>query len=153
MPREPLSPFAVLPRTLVLASAMTWSAVGIGLAGAGLAWTLRSAASGSAAAGSLALAGAVGLAKGRWVLAPRATANVRRIAGASGRRPIVSFFSPLAWGLVAAMMALGWVLRHSGVPKDVLGPVYAAVGSALLVGALPTWRAWGRMRGSTEGGA
>lgn len=149
--KEPL--ISASRRTRVFAAALTWTGVGIGLAGAGLAWTLRGVGDASAAAGFLTLAAAVGAAKGRWVLAPRARANVQRIADAPGRQSLFLFFSPLAWGLVVAMMVLGWVLRHSGLSRGVLGPVYAAVGSALMVGAGPSWRSWRKMGESMEEGS
>lgn len=140
-------------RARVLAAALTWSCVGIGLAAAGLAWTIRGIADGRAAAGFLTLAGAVGVAKGRWVLAPRARANVVRIVATPEQHALLSFFSPVAWGFVVGMMGLGWVLRHSGLSKGVLGPLYAAVGAAMLVGAVPSWGTWRRMRGPRKEGS
>ena len=134
-----------LPRTLIptstrtrlLAAAVVWTAVGAGLAAAGGRWLL--ATGGDGAGPALIAAGVVGWAKGRFVLGPRARANAERIAAGSETASLFEMFTPATWLLVGGMMAFGYGLRHSGLPWPVLGAIYAAVGVALLVGAVPCW--------------
>jgi hypothetical protein len=129
-------------RSRLLAASFLWSAVGLGLAAAGTRWLLVSSAGGHVPA--LVAAGAAGWAKGRYVLGPRARRNAERIAADPGPVSLMRAFTPFAWTLVAAMMAFGYVLRHSSLPWAWIGWLYAAVGSGLIVGALPAWAAWAR---------
>lgn len=144
MPR-PISLAPVSRRSRILAAALVWTAVGAGLASAGSVRTVHATPSSRVAAIVLAVAAAVGVAKGRFLLAPRARANVARILAARERDGLLSVFSPAAWAFVAGMMTLGWILRRSGLPGVALGGTYAAVGAALVVGAIPSWSAWRRM--------
>jgi hypothetical protein len=134
--------FAASIRSRLLAASFLWSAVGLGLAAAGTRWLLASSAGGRVPA--LIAAGAAGWAKGRYILGPRARKNAERIAGDAGPISLVRTFTPPTWALVVAMMALGYALRHASLPKAWVGWLYAAVGSGLLVGALPAWAAWAR---------
>lgn len=131
-------------RTRLLLAALVWSGVGTGLLAAGLHWLL--AASPRFASAGLASALAVGVAKGRLVLARRAEANARRIEGTPEHGAVLGFFAPSAWGLAAGMMAAGALLRRSALPRPWLGILYAAIGVALLSASVPAWRHWSRAR-------
>lgn len=144
MPR----PTALAPlsrRSRILGAALVWTAVGAGLAWAGSVATVDATPTSRAALAVLGVASAVGVAKGRILLAPRARANVARILTARESDGVLTLFSPAAWAFAAGMMALGWILRRSGLPGVALGGTYAAVGAALVVGAIPSWSAWWRM--------
>lgn len=134
--------FPFSARARLLTAAVVWSVVGLGLAAAGTRWLLRPGGGGGVPV--LFSAGLLGWAKGRFILAPRARANAKRIASSSGPVSIVGVFSPATWALVAGMMGTGYVLRHSGLPPTVLGWIYATAGAGLIVGAAPAWRAWAR---------
>ena len=127
-------------RTRLLLAALVWSGAGLGLLTAGARWVCS--AGPQWVAGSLALAAAVGWAKGRFVLAPRAEANARRIAAGPESAAVSTVFPLASWGLVAVMMAAGALLRRSALPRLWLGVVYAAIGVALLAGSAPGWRRW-----------
>jgi hypothetical protein len=129
-------------RHRLLFGALVWSGVGLGLGIAGTRWLLLHG--GAWRWASWALAVAVGFAKGFLVLAPRAAANARRIEGAEAVRPLTEAFTGATWVLVAGMMALGWTLRHSGLAWGIVGWIYAAVGTALLVGSREAWLGWMR---------
>jgi len=138
-------------RARLLAAAAIWSIVGCALSIVGAHWLIASAA--RAKAPLLLLAGVIGWAKGRFLLAPQARANVARILAADERRPLTEIFSATTWAVVAAMMTLGYVLRRSTLPRGVIGWIYAAVGVALLTGSTAAWSAWSRARtGLPEGG-
>jgi hypothetical protein len=90
----------------------------------------------------LAVAGvAAGVVKGRLVIRKMADWNTARIIARGDGRCLGGFLAPKTWLLVAAMMASGIILRRSGVPRAVLGVLYTAVGSALLIGGLQLWKA------------
>lgn len=127
---------------LALAGAV-WTAVGAGLAGAGVYWLAR-----SDSLAALLVALPVGWAKATYLLAPRARVNVRRIlASGEGRCP-GGVFPWSTWALVLTLMATGTLLRMSPLPRPWLGGVYVAVGTALAIGSLVAWRAWaGHLRG------
>lgn len=132
-------------RVRLFAAALVWTAVGTGLATAGVWWV---AGAGAAAAVPILVGAAlVGWAKGRFVLAPRAARNAERIVDAGDDRCIGGTFAWSTWVLVAGFVALGAVLRRSSLPRPILGFVYVAVGSALLIGAARAWRAWHETRG------
>lgn len=139
-PDRPFLPAST--RVRLLAAAFVWSAVGLGLLTAGATWLIG--AGGRARYAVLLAAGAVGWAKGRFVLGPRARANAVRISVAPDPASLLRAFTPATWVLVAGMMALGYGLRHSGLPWGVVGGIYAAIGVALVVGAVPSWAAWAR---------
>ncbi len=133
-------------RTHLFSAAMMWTVVGLGLAAAGIAWCF-----GSALPWALVLAGAgvaAGLVKGRFVLRTMAERNAARIIVRGDGRCLGGFLSLKTWLLVALMMTSGIILRRSAVPRPVLGVLYSAVGTALLVGCVTLWRAWrGRDKG------
>jgi hypothetical protein len=140
-PEDPI----VLPasrRQRLLFGALVWSGVGLGLGAAGTRWLALHGGSwrGPAWAGAVA----VGLAKGYFLLAPRAEANARRIAASDPVRPLAEAFPRMTWILVAGMMALGWTVRHSGLSWGVVGWIYTAIGAALLVGGRRAWEGWAK---------
>lgn len=128
------------PRTRLFAAAFVWTAVGAGLLAAGLAWIVGSPSAAWLAAIPAALA--VGWAKGRFVLAPRARANTRRIAAAGEARCVGGAFSWGSWLLAIGMMAGGMLLRRSPIPRPWLGLVYTTVGIALLAASAHAWSGW-----------
>lgn len=130
--------------TRLFLAATAWTAVGVGLGGAGLLWLSGYRA--ALALPVLALAVAAGYAKGRLILAPRARANAERIVASAERRCFGGFFSRASWTFVVVMMAAGAILRRSPIPRIWLGCLYAAVGTALVVGSAAAWGGWRRFR-------
>ena len=112
------------------------------LATVGALW-LASASLGSwQLAATLAIAIGLGVAKGGWLLMPRAASNARRILASPAHRPLHECFAWPAWLMVAGFMGLGALLRRSSLPRPVLGALYLAVGLALVLGSVASWRAW-----------
>jgi len=130
---------AARARTHLLAAALLWTVVGLGLAAAGIAWSFGSAFPWSFL---LAITGiAAGIVKGRFVIRKMADWNTARIIARGDGRCLGGFLAPKTWLLVAAMMASGIILRRSGVPRPILGVLYTAVGTALLTGGRQLWKA------------
>ena len=131
-------------RVHLLAAACMWTTVGLALATFGSARMLRQA--GASGAGFLSIAIVVlavvaGIVKGRWLLSRTARRNVERIRRRGEGRCIGGFLSPRSWALVALMVLLGRTLRHHRTLAPIVGPIYLAVGVALLVGSAQIWRA------------
>lgn len=124
-----------------------WTLVGAGLATAGLVWT----SSLPALWRVVAVVGAVlaGAAKARWVLARTARRIADRIVARGDGRCAGGVLSWQSWGLVAAMATAGRLLRATSLPRPLLGVLYLAVGTALLLAAITPWRRWSSMRQPT----
>jgi hypothetical protein len=135
---------AASARVHLLLAALMWSLVGTGLLSAGLYWSLRT---GTAHLGLvLAAAAGLGLAKGHFMLNRTAGRIVDRIRHRGDGRCVGGFVSWRTWIFIASMMALGIILRHSPLPRRVVGFIYVAVGIALIAGAVTLWRALYRRR-------
>lgn len=114
--------------------------VGIGLIAAASWWLLRSA-SPIAPEVSLGLIGGVLIA--RFKLSRLAVANLRRIALlAPGEESVhlLSFQSRRSYLVIALMIAMGYALRHSPLPKLYLAPLYLAMGLGLVLAGLQYFR-------------
>jgi hypothetical protein len=145
---ESHKPAAGLPTHLMLAWLM-WVTVGAALVGVG-AWWLWEAAPIAApwlAAGSVA----IGAIKSRLVLDRAAVRIIARIRARGDGRCIGGFLSLRTWGLVVLMMVAGRLLRGT-VAHGIVGPLYLAVGTALLVSSRLTWRAWRESRRGLQQG-
>lgn len=136
---ERLKPAASI-RSRLLVAALIWTLVGAGLLTAGVIWTL--VGRGWMGWAGMALALVLGWLKARYILSGRAAANARRIVAAGEGRCLGGVFEWSAWLFVLAMLALGYVLRHSEVPRSWIGVIYAAVGSGLVLASVGTWRHW-----------
>ncbi|HQL55683.1 MAG TPA: hypothetical protein PLQ87_13315 [Phycisphaerae bacterium] len=125
-------------RVHLLLAAMLWSVVGALLAFFGGRWLLAS----SAPYGALLLLPAVviGLLKARFVLDRTAARIVTRIRARGDGRCVGGFLSLPTWGFVALMSLFGYLLRHSHVPRMIVGFIYVAIGVALLVASRRIWR-------------
>lgn len=128
----------VSSRTRLLVAAVLWTAVGSGLLAAGLHWLAAS----PAWLASVPVAVAAGWLKGRYVLGPRAEANAQRIVAAPEPRCVGGAFSWGSWTLALGMMVGGAALRHSALPRALLGVLYTAVGAAMVVASARSWSHW-----------
>lgn len=119
-------------------AAFLWSVVGIGLIAVGARWTLAARASAlPVLAATAVIAGAI---KALVVMAPAARRTTARIRARGDGRCLGGFLSPGSWALVVTMAVGGRLLRSSGVPPAVYGPLYLAVGVALAAGSVMLWR-------------
>jgi hypothetical protein len=127
---------AVGVRTQLTAASVLWTCVGLGLGTAGVVWCLATGEPWML----VALGVAIGLAKAWFIIRPVALRNAARIIERGDGKCLGGFLSWKSWAFVGAMMGVGFVLRHSPLPRSVLGVLYVAIGAALLAGALPLWR-------------
>ncbi len=131
---------AASARVHLLLAALMWTGVGSALIIFGSEWVL----SGHYAHPSLLLlaAVAVGLLKSRLVLDRTAGRIIERIRRRGDGRCLGGFLSVRTWMVVLVMMICGRLLRSGPLDYPVIGLVYAAVGSALLLSARSFWWAW-----------
>lgn len=130
-------------RAHLAAAGVMWSVVGAVLAGFGVSWTWE--ATPAAAAWLTAAAVAVGAAKSRLVLDRAARRIVARISARGDGRCLGGFLSPGTWGIVIVMAIAGRLLRGT-FAHPFVGPLYLAIGTALLLSSRVAWRAWRGMR-------
>ncbi len=135
---ETYKPVASSRLQLLLAGLM-WSLVGVGLICVGTYWILSTS---SHIMGLLAISLCIGLAKSLLILDRVASRIVKRIALRGEGRCIVSFYSLRVWAIVIIMMLMGRILRGAGISYSLLGLIYAAVGTSLLMSSRSIWLAW-----------
>lgn len=133
---------AASARMHLLLAAMMWTVVGAALLCFGVRWTLA----GQIPYVWLFLAAAVmaGLLKSRFVLERTASRMIERIRTRGDGRCLGGFLSLRSWGFVALMIGAGCLLRTWMLPRTIVGLIYAAVGTALLLAARRLWQAWYR---------
>lgn len=124
---------------LLLAASM-WTLVGFGLLGFGLKWLIGSESKWIL----LLLLGSVivGGIKGKFILNKTAMRTINRVQSRGDGTCIFGVFSIWSWLFVVMMIALGNILRMSGLSDDILGAIYSAVGVALIIGSVFTWNAF-----------
>jgi Ca2+/Na+ antiporter len=135
---ETYKPVASSRLQLLLAGLM-WSLVGVGLICVGTYWILSTS---SHIMGLLAISLCIGLAKSLLILYRVASRIVKRIALRGEGRCMVSFYSLRVWAIVIIMMLMGRILRGTGISYSLLGLIYAAVGTSLLMSSRSIWLAW-----------
>jgi hypothetical protein len=129
---------AVPAKTHLLLAAGAWTVVGSVLIILGIYWVH--------AAGSnvsyLVLAAAIGYAKSLYVLDKTARRAADRIIERGDGRCIGGFFSYKSWLLVIIMAGAGRTLRSGIMSRLLLGFIYVAVGSALILSSRIFWQAY-----------
>ncbi|MBI4719832.1 MAG: hypothetical protein HY770_01080 [Chitinivibrionia bacterium] len=125
-------------RTHLLLAACAWSIVGSVLVVLGFYWVHAAGSTSS----YLVLAIAIGYAKSRFVLDNAARRAAARIVERGDGKCAGGFFSYKSWLLVAAMALAGRFLRSGLVSQLLLGFIYVAVGSALLISSRLFWRSY-----------
>lgn len=94
----------------------------------------------------LAFALCIGYFKGRFVLMKSAIRVVARIRSLPSPIGVHRIYSPKFFLLIAGMMLLGVLFRVFSIPPDIRGVIDAAVGSALIRGALVYFRVAGQVK-------
>jgi hypothetical protein len=122
--------------TLVLVAGIVWSLVGLTLVSVAVVWLFSS----PRCALILALVGAIaGYAIYRFGFSHLARRNLVRIYAQAPQKDkvcVFAFQNIRSYLLIIIMMSLGYGLRHSGMPKIYLAPIYIAIGLALMLSSL-----------------
>ncbi len=117
-----------------------WTAVGGALVGVGIFWLFEGGTSYRVLLLALAVAG--GAAKSRWALEPAGRRIVERIQARGDGTCLGGFIGWRMWLLVALFATLGRILRGGLLPHAVVGWLYAAIGTGLLLASRLAWGAW-----------
>lgn len=138
-----LNPRASRPLRMALGG-LVWSAVGLLLLGMGGTWL--AAASGLVRLELALPAAVVAVLAWRFGLSRVAERNLRRLQEGPERACVFGFQPPRSWLIVALMITMGSLLRHSALPRLWLAPVYLSMGGALLMSSptqmIRACRAW-----------
>lgn len=137
---------AASSKTHLLLAAVMWSIVGSLLLTFGAVWTVTAVLG----VWLLPVAISIGIVKARFVLNRTAARMINRIRTRGDGRCLGGFISVWSWLLVIAMMTAGRLLRHSPLPRMVVGLIYVTVGVALLFASRHIWKAW-RTHTATHG--
>lgn len=120
-------------KTLRQTAAVLWAGAGVILLVRALPWLAAAGQMGWAVGiGSLGL----GFLKSRLIFVPLASRNIERIEALSPHKEKICVFAFQAlqsYLIIVLMIGLGIALRLSPLPRLVLGGVYTAIGSALLL--------------------
>ena len=137
VPRSGLKRFTpgVDKRVHLLLSAVLWTAVGLWLMLRGGLWLYSTGASWLIVPALL-----LGSGKSLLILDRTARNGIERILRFSGTTCLGAVYSYKTWLLVVAMMAVGFLLRQSAIPKSVLVTLYVAIGWALVLSSRHAWR-------------
>jgi hypothetical protein len=120
--------------TLALIAGLIWSLTGLGLATVATLWLISSPTPYLVFA--LALGLFVGWTVYRFKFGKLAAQNLERIYSQSPGNDkvcVFAFQNVRSYFLVLIMMTMGYLVRHSGLPKPYLAPMYLAIGVALLL--------------------
>ena len=132
---------AVSSRTQLLLAAALWGIVGTMLLTFGTIWIFDGGDK-TVSLFILLVAMGLGLLKNFLVLGRTAKKIAYRIVQRGEGRCVGGFFSLRSWALVVCMIVLGRLLRGTSVPLHLLGLLYAAVGTGLLISSRSIWLAW-----------
>jgi len=120
-------------KVLVMLAGMLWSTVGIALSAVALGWI----------SGNWLFAIIVGIIGGaviyRFGFSILAKKNLTRIfTQAPGKEKVCvfAFQDKRSYFIITIMMAMGYGLRHSPIPKQYLAPLYLALGLALFFSSI-----------------
>jgi len=80
--------------------------------------------------------------KSLFILDNSARKGVHRILELADGTCLGAVYSIKTWLLVLVMIGSGIVLRHSSLPKELLGGVYMTIGWALFFSSRHAWQAW-----------
>ena len=120
--------------TLLLLAGMVWLGIGILLDFLAFSW-MRIAGTGTVIPlACLGLAGAIII--HRFGFVRIVDRNLRRILPMEGPRCLFSFMPWKSYVLVAVMITLGVLLRHSPIPKLYLAVLYIGIGTALILSSV-----------------
>jgi len=124
-----------VPKTwLILIAGVLWSLVGIMLLRLSVLWLMEA----DAAGGVLCILAGFVLAVlfYRGILLKIALKNIERICEYTQKGCLFAFQPWRSYLLIIVMISLGFILRHSSIPKMYLSSVYIAVGGGLLAASL-----------------
>lgn len=83
-----------------------------------------------------------GTLKSFFILDNTARKGVHRILEMADGTCLGAVYSVKTWLLVLVMIGTGMALRHSALPREILGGLYVTIGWALFFSSRHAWIAW-----------
>ncbi|MDR3568620.1 MAG: hypothetical protein P4L43_11400 [Syntrophobacteraceae bacterium] len=124
---------AVRRHWLVFAAGVEWSAVGVALMAVACYWLYPSTWPLRIALASLSVA--LGVAMYLLAFSRLVRKNLKRIDCKPERVCLFAFQEKRVYFLIPLMMAMGYTIRHSSLPKEIAAVVYFTMGLALILGS------------------
>ena len=136
-------------RWLYLIAGLLWNAAGVMLCRLAVLWL---GVAGKRVGIELALVGiSAAVPMSHFAFVPIAQKNIKRIGEFAGKASLLAFQAPRGYLIIVFMMAMGFVLRHSVLPKEYLASAYEMIGISLILGSVLFFRAfWKTRKGMTE---
>jgi hypothetical protein len=66
--------------------------------------------------------------------------NIQRIQRLPDKTCVFAFQEWTSYPLIAVMITMGILLRHSSIPKTLLAPMYIGIGGGLIIASLHYYR-------------
>lgn len=110
-----------------------WSTVGLVMGFTGACWLVGEGLLGAAIFELTGLLLAVGVV--RWRFGDMAKKNIRRLRRLPDRGCFFAFQAWQSYLIILFMVGLGFALRNSPIPKNILSVIYTAIGGALFLGS------------------
>jgi hypothetical protein len=129
----------------LLLAACLWTTVGTILMGRGTYWLY-----GSDLLVLILPAILLGTLKSHFILDKTAKRSIYRIQLLADGTCLGAVYSKKTWLLVLFMMVFGMLLRHSSLPRPLLGMMYIIVGWALFWSSRNGWQAWRTIQDNHE---
>jgi len=127
-----------VPRQVhLLLAASLWSIIGIFLMIRGMSWLATTEKLWLILPAMIA-----GSLKSLFILDNSARKGVYRLLALADGTCLGAVYSIKTWLLVLIMIGSGFVLRHSSLPKELLGGLYMTIGWALFFSSRHAWQAW-----------
>lgn len=130
---ESLTP-AVPKRWLLVIAGLMWSAVGLMLCRLAYQWLIDVDSNTGLLLGVLGTLAAVAVY--RFGFLKIARKNIDRVCRFSGKHCLFAFQAWKSYLIIALMIALGALLRHSALPRYLLAVIYETIGGALFLSSL-----------------
>jgi hypothetical protein len=125
-----------VPRRIhLLLAAILWSLIGIMLIFRGISWLTSVARLWIIIPALIA-----GTMKSLFILDHSARKGVHRILEMADGTCLGAVYSARTWVLILFMIASGMALRHSSLPRELLGGLYVAIGWALFFSSRHAWK-------------
>ena len=137
---------AVRRHWLVFAAGVEWSGVGVALVAVACYWLYPSTWPLRIALG--ALSATLGVAMYLLAFSRLVRKNLKRIDCKPDRVCLFAFQEKRVYFLIPLMMAMGYTIRHSSLPKEIAAVVYFTMGLALILGSSLYFREFATENGS-----
>ena len=125
---------AVPKNFLLFLAGFMWIAVGIMLTSMAIHWLIRYGRNLAFLYAAIGLAGSVII--HHYGFLRIVDKNLGRISKMEGKRCAFSFMTWRSYGIVAIMVTMGILLRHSAIPKQYLSILYIGIGMALILSSI-----------------